>query len=134
MQPKSRLLRFATLVLFVLMAVPSFAASSARILTVNEAHELLQKPPAQLVILDVRTDKEFAADHIAHAKNIDFFGTTFEQSLRTLDKDKPYLVYCRTDSRSGSAVEMMQHEGFKDVILMKGGITEWKRAKLPLTQ
>lgn len=124
--------RLIALLLFVLTALPSLAAPEVRTLTIEETKALLQNPPADLIILDVRTDKEFAAGHLQKAVNIDFFGPRFERELRALDKDKPYLVYCRTQSRSGSAVEIMQQEGFKNITLMKGGFVDWSKENLPI--
>lgn len=128
---KRPIFHLTALLLFVLTALPCLAAPEVRTLTVGEVQTLLQNPPADLIILDVRTSKEFAESHLRKAVNMDFFGPRFDQELRALDKKKPYLVYCRTDSRSGSAVEMMQQEGFKNVILMKGGFVDWTKEDLP---
>ncbi len=52
------------------------------------------------VILDVRTPQEFAEGHIINAVNLDINSKSFRDDLKKLDKNKTYLVYCRTGMRS----------------------------------
>ncbi len=86
---------------------------------------------ADFVILDVRTPSEFAAGHLAGAIMIDFNAGSFRAEVDKLDKNKRYLVYCRTDNRSGQAVAVMKDLGFKEVYDMTGGITAWTAAGYP---
>ena len=81
------------------------------------------------VILDVRTPEEFAADHIAGAINIDYFSDTFWLHIAALDKNKTYLVYCKSGGRSGRVTEGMIDLDFESVYDIQGGITavrEWE--------
>lgn len=48
-----------------------------------------------------------------------------------LDRDKKYLVYCRSGKRSKSAQEIMKELGFKEVINMTGGFMDWEKEGLP---
>src|SRR5438105_15708261 len=59
------------------------------------------------VVLDVRTEKEFAAGHIPGAVNIDVNAPDFEDKVKKLDKDKTYLVHCAAGVRSRKACEKM---------------------------
>jgi rhodanese-related sulfurtransferase len=86
---------------------------------------------ADFVILDVRTPSEFAAGHIEGAIMIDFNASNFSTEVGKLDKDKTYLVYCRTSNRSGQAVNVMKDLGFKEVYDMDGGIVAWEAAAYP---
>lgn len=121
----------SALTLALLLALPCLSMAQESVLTPREAHALLQNPPASLTVLDVRTPEEFAQGHVPGAVNADFFGPRFEQQLGALDKSKTYLVYCRTDNRSGQAVDMMRAQSFSKIVQMKGGITEWNREQLP---
>jgi phage shock protein E len=71
------------------------------------------------VVIDVRTPSEFAGGHVADALNIDASSKDFESKVGALDKGKTYVVYCRTGSRAGAAVERMAALGFDD--LLNGG-------------
>lgn len=79
-------------------------------------------PEAEL--LDVRTPGEFASGTIPGARNLDVTSAQFQQALQTLDKNKPYFVFCRSGNRSGSACNIMATQGFKAYNLA-GGIGAW---------
>jgi rhodanese-related sulfurtransferase len=86
------------------------------------------------VILDVRTPAEFSQGYIENAKNIDFYANTFRNQLDKLDKQKTYLVYCRSGNRSGKTLRMMEQSGFEKVYNLTGGIGQWSRQRLPLVR
>lgn len=99
----------------------------------QEAYALIQQNQdnPDFVILDVRTPEEYAGGHIARAVNLDYYAQTFQDELGKLDREKTYLVYCRTAHRSGIAVEIMAKLGFGEVYNLEGGIVAWVAAGLP---
>lgn len=101
-----------------------------RKLSPAQAHEMITADSG-IVILDVRTPKEFEGGHIAGAVNIDFLADDFEDHLQKLDKEKKYLVYCMVGKRSEKASELMKNSGFKQVNELMGGYREWSAADLP---
>lgn len=108
------------------------SADTATIETISpaEASGLLEDPPADLVVLDVRTPAEFAEGHLPDAVNLDIQAAGFADDLAALDREVPYLLYCRTDNRSGRAREMMRDLGFAEVYEIDGGIVAWAEAGL----
>ena len=82
----------------------------------------------------MRTPEEFAAGHIENAINIDFRSEGFEDSINELDKNKTYLVYCRTANRSRSAVNIMEELDFNEIYHMLGGIVQWEAEGLPIAK
>lgn len=83
-------------------------------------------------IIDVRTPEEFHAGHISNAVMIDFYAKGFIDKLEKLDKDKTYLLYCRSGNRSGQTLNLMQKLGFKAAYNMKGGMNKWTAENLPV--
>lgn len=79
------------------------------------------------LLLDVRTDREFAMGHIRGAAQIDFYRDYFREELAKLDPNAPVYVYCRSGNRSGQAAKMMKSMGFKTVYNLEGGIGAWAR-------
>jgi rhodanese-related sulfurtransferase len=79
-----------------------------------------------VTVIDVRTPEEYSAGHLENAVNIDFKAASFKEEISKLDKEKPYLVYCRTGGRSGQSVKIMEELGFKNIYDLKGGITAWQ--------
>ena len=84
------------------------------------------------VVLDIRTAKEFAAGHIAAARNLDFYATDFEQQLAGLDRTKTYLVHCASGGRSGRSLEAFKKLKFEAVYHLDGGFNAWQRAGKPV--
>lgn len=77
------------------------------------------------ILIDVRTEEEFHNGHLHEAKLIDFYSPTFQMEIMELDKDKKYLVYCRSGNRSGQAMNMMKFMGFPEVLNLEKGIIDW---------
>ena len=78
-----------------------------------------------VVILDVRTPEETAEGKIDGAQELDFRAPDFQEKLGQLDRDKTYLVYCRSGGRSSSACSMMDEMGFTNVYNLVGGYQGW---------
>ena len=78
-------------------------------------------------MIDLRTDDEIKSKGmIKGALQIDFLGKDAELAISKLDKKKTYLIYCAGGGRSGDCAELMQKSGFKEVINLEKGFTEWK--------
>lgn len=80
-----------------------------------------------LVLLDCRTDSEWAIGHLEHARLIPLQ----EMSLRMheLDdcKDRDIVVYCHKGARSLIITRLLRHHGFQHAKSMTGGIDRWSR-------
>lgn len=61
-------------------------------------------------ILDVRTEQEYSAGHLAGSINIPVH--ELPNKLDKLEKDKPVLVYCASGNRSSTAVQILKDSGF----------------------
>ena len=86
------------------------------------------------LLLDVRTDAEFASGHLNGATQIDFYRDDFEEAIARLDKNQPVFVYCRSGNRSGKAAKQMKAMGFKEVYNLEGGIGAWARRNQPISK
>ena len=81
-----------------------------------------------VVLVDVRTPKEFAEGHIQGATNI-AWGGDFEKQWNDAGIKKRFAVavYCRSGRRSNAAASALVKMGYK-VIELKGGILAWEKA------
>ena len=98
---------------------------------VNGAKQILDRPPPGLVVLDVRTQDEFEAGSLPGATLVDFYGDDFVRRIEDLDREVPYLVYCRSGGRSAKTAQLMGQLGFRDVTDVEGGMLAWVDAGLP---
>lgn len=67
---------------------------------------------AKSVVIDVRTPKEYAADHIEGAINIEYNHIAEEIAKSGVGKDDQVILYCQSGRRSGIALETLKTLGF----------------------
>lgn len=103
------------------------------LLTPDKFSEALQKLP-NIQLIDVRTPNEFNTSHLKGAVNIDYNSGNFSEAIKTLDKNKPVYVYCRSGNRSGKSVSEFKKQGFTQIYDLKGGILNWTQKGLDVTQ
>lgn len=85
-------------------------------------------------IIDIRTPGEFREGHIKGAKLIDFLGEDFSGKIARLERDKPYLVHCRSGGRSTQSLDTWKKLGFKRIYHLDGGMLAWQKAGLPVSK
>ena len=92
----------------------------------------LLKQHQGLIILDIRTEKEYLAGHIIKAKHVDYYKNDFKAQLGKLNRKKPYLVHCASGGRSGKAMRLFKDLGFTRIYHMNDGFKGWEKAGLPV--
>jgi rhodanese-related sulfurtransferase len=122
------------MILALILTIGCNAPIVNEIIDTQAAYKMIQSNQANpnFVILDVRTQEEFRSGHIAKAIMIDIYLPDFKNKISELDRNKKYLVYCRTARRSAEAARLMKDLGFREVYDMAGGITQWKTEGLPI--
>jgi phage shock protein E len=85
-----------------------------------------------IVVLDVRTKKEYGEGHIPGSVLIDFNSDDFDKQVAKLDKNKTYLVHCAAGGRSARACKKMDQLGFKKLYNLEGGMGAWEKAGKPV--
>jgi uncharacterized membrane protein YdjX (TVP38/TMEM64 family)/rhodanese-related sulfurtransferase len=88
----------------------------------------------EIAVIDVRGPDEFAGPlgHIPSARNLPLGELPRRlQELASL-ADKPVILVCRTDRRSASAAALLDDAGFRDVVVLRGGMVRWNEAGLPV--
>lgn len=103
-----------------------------RVVSPSDAAATIDDAQDDLVILDVRTPEEFDEGHIDGATMLDFYRSDFADQLAALDREVPYVLYCRSGNRSSQARAMMSDLGFTTVDDIDGGILAWQSAGFPV--
>ncbi len=109
-------------------AAPAVAVKNV---SADDAEKLL-KEKKEIVVLDLRTETEFKAGHIAGAKNIDFLGGDFAKQIGALDKTKTYLVHCGSGRRSTKALEVFEAQKISSILHLNEGFKAWEAAGKPV--
>ena len=92
--------------------------------TAEEANKLIIENK-EILILDVRTQGEYAGGHIAGAKLIP--SSELSSRVSELEKyaNKPVLVYCASGGRSPGAVQTLLKNNFTNIYHLSRGISSW---------
>ena len=93
--------------------------------------ELIEKVRQEnVVVLDVRPEKEYRAGHIPQALSVPM--EHLSERIAALPKDKPVIVYCRGPFCvfADEAVEQLQKQGIK-AWRLEEGFPDWKSRNLP---
>ncbi|MDN4493050.1 rhodanese-like domain-containing protein [Ureibacillus aquaedulcis] len=76
-----------------------------------------------LNLIDVREVDEVQAGHIPGITHIPL--GLLEFRTHELDKNKPYIMVCRSGGRSGQATQYLESQGY-DATNMTGGMLSWE--------
>ena len=119
-------------VLSALLCIFSFVGCNQKETTMKNTYEQITPAEAKeimdteqnYIILDVRTEEEFAEGHIAGAILIPDYEITEKAESVLTDKDQQILVYCRSGRRSKNAASQLVKLGYSNVKEF-GGIIDW---------
>lgn len=125
---------FFKLFMVVALLIPAFAFAEIKNEDVAKVEELIKS--GKYTVIDVRTKEEYDAGHIKGALNFDYYNDDFEEKIEEAlkDKDKPYIVYCRSGMRSLYSAEILEELGYTNVTDMKGGFLAWQSAGKPVAE
>lgn len=92
-------------------------------ITAEQAKQIMDTETGY-VILDVRTEEEYAAGHIPEAILIPDYEIAEKAESILVDKDQKILIYCRSGRRSKNAAEVLLVLGYTNLWEF-GGIIDW---------
>ena len=84
--------------------------------------EFMSKNNDRIIILDVRSEREYLEGHIRNAINIPFDRVLKEEI--NINNDKIVLVYCSRGGRSMRVAKLLSYKGFR-VVNVIGGLKEY---------
>lgn len=107
--------------------------SSVRQITPTELTMQVNRQDA--IVVDVRTDAEFAKGHITGAKHLTPAAIE-KQQLAGLEKQKdaPIIVVCQAGITAQKAASGLMAQGFSKVSVLQGGMGSWTAASLPVVK
>ena len=97
-----------------------------------EPQKAVQIMNADAQVIDVRSIEAFSRGHIVNARNIPF--DELQASAKKLGnaKSTPIIAVCDAGITSTEAVDALRKLGFENVYGIKGGMTAWTTAGLPV--
>ena len=82
-------------------------------------------------IVDLRDSDSFDGGHITNSNNIPS-NDLIRRSNEINAKNKVIVLVCDMGNVSPNAGEKLKNEGFENIVILKGGINQWKMDNLPL--
>lgn len=109
---------------------PGIAASARSGLTPDGAVQLINREKA--VVIDVSEAEEFAAGHVAGAKNVPV--NQLQERLPQVAKNKavPLILVCANGARAQRSLAVAKTLGYEKAVVLGGGLRAWKEANLPV--
>ena len=116
------MIRIAILSLFLIFSCDYLSPKDINYISDSD---LIEMQEIDYILLDVRTSDEFSSGYIKNAINLDFYSETFQNDILSIDKNLPIVLYCRTNNRSTKTANILKENGFKEISVLEGGITDW---------
>ena len=104
----------------------------ARGITNVDPQAAVQLINADATIIDLRSAEAFARGHIVNARNIPMDELDANKEKISKMGAKSILAVCDTGITSNRAVDALRKSGLESVYNLRGGITAWTQANLPL--
>ena len=98
-------------------------------ITENEAKPLMEN---NAVIIDVRSETEFASGYIDGALNVPV--NNISSLVDTINKDTVIILYCASGMRSSNAAKTLVELGFTNVYNLDGGLINWSGNLVTITE
>ena len=80
--------------------------------------------------IDVREYREFRGGYIDGSELVPL--GELERACESWDRKQPLTVVCRSGARAGRACAQLKARGFKDVLVLPGGILQWRTSGRPV--
>ena len=84
----------------------------------------------EVEVIDVRGASEWGDGHLPGAPNMPL--ATLMARVSEIPRDRPVVVQCQTGGRSAIAASVLRAKGVEQVANLRGGITAWRDAGLPV--
>lgn len=116
---------------FLLLVFNELRQKAAGLMNVDTATAISLINDGALV-LDLRSQEAFTQGHIVNAKNVpqDEFEARRDSILDS--KTRPVLAVCNSGASSTKTVTSLRRAGFESAFNLKGGMTAWTQAGLPV--
>jgi len=124
-------LRALVIGLLLMAVLPAHAETAAQTPQAAVSRdELLQHlvSPDNFVLLDARSEEEYASGHITGAANVPHDHLDEFQSALPADHDVPLVVYCRTGKRAELLAAELRAAGYQNVRTLRPDQIFWSES------
>ncbi len=121
------------LVIFIVVASVKIRLSPFKQLSPQELTFLVNRENG--LVVDIRPEKDFKKEHIVDAIHFSNEKITAKETVGLEKyKDRPIIITCASGLNSPKAASTLLNAGFTQIHTLKGGISAWSAASLPLAK
>ena len=123
---------YRSLALSIIKRLTSRKFPTVKWLTTEEFARWLEDPvKRQPIVLDARSEAEYAVSHLKQAERIDPYHPDLG-AIKGVSKDTPIIVYCSVGYRSARIAEWLGQAGFSCVYNLEGSLFQWANEDRPV--
>ena len=127
---QGELLLIGTLFALIVLLIVNIYSEKFKKYKVVDTNGAVSLMDDDLIILDVRNEKERSSGFITDDLNMPM--GEVKGKLDTLDKTKNILVYCKNGTRSDHIASLLCKNEFQNIYHLKGGFNARLKAELPI--
>ena len=102
-------------------------------MTTDELARRLASPDSRPVLIDTRTQKEYAVSHLPGARWAES-SSQIHSALTNVPADRTVVLYCSVGVRSSRAASEQLHKGRGNIFNLRGSIFQWANEGRPLVR
>ena len=120
------------LTLILGLAFCSYSWAEVELIDVSVLKKRIEDPNYSLILLDVRTVKEYQSGHIKDSINIPH--DQLIQNIDVLDqyRNQPIVVFCRSGRRAQLVIDTLIQNKFDQIVDLEGDMLAWKTSGFPV--
>ena len=92
----------------------------------------IENPNKSLILLDVRTVKEYQSGHIKNSINIPHDQLMLNVNLLDQYRNQPIVVFCRSGRRAQLVIDALIENKFDQILDLDGDMLAWKTSGFPV--
>ena len=110
----------------------SYSWAEVELIDVSVLKKRIENPDHILILLDVRTVREYQSGHIKDSINIPH--NQLIQNIDVLDqyRNQPIVVFCRSGKRAQLVIDTLIQNKFNQIVDLEGDMLAWKTSGFPV--
>ena len=122
------------LTLILGLAFCSHILAEVELIDASILKKRIENPEKSLILLDVRTVKEYQSGHIKDSINIPHDQLILNVNVLDQYRNQPIVVFCRSGRRAQLVIETLIENKFDQIVDLQGDIQAWKTSGFPVVQ
>ena len=122
------------LTLILGLAFCSHILAEVELIDASILKKRIENPEKSLILLDVRTVKEYQSGHIKDSINIPHDQLILNVNVLDQYRNQPIVVFCRSGRRAQLVIDTLIENKFDHIVDLEGDILAWKTSGFPVVQ